>query len=151
MSIHLHGPVSSLVRYVERTKKPNKRWLLLKPEMCLLGSPLKLVYSESNMSLRHPHSWFSELLNGTSLYYQIQIPPFYWLPATSGAGTTNLPDRMRSPFVFSWVRVDQSLVFCDVVCISLFVLFGLFWRVYCMSFDLWLLIALLLSSIFSYT
>ena len=151
MSIHIHGPVSSLVRYVERTKKPNKRWLLLKPEMCLLGNPLKLAYSESNMPLRHPHSWFSELLNGTSLYYQIQIRLFIDFLLLVEQEPLTLPERMRSPFVFSWVRVDQSLVFCDVVCISLFVLFGLFWRVYCMSFDLWLLIAILLSSIFSYT
>ena len=50
-----------------------------------------------------------------------------------------LPEHLSSPPVFSVVRVAQSLVFCLVFCVLLFVLVSFF--IYCLSFfDLWLLI-----------
>ena len=42
----------------------------------------------------------------------------------------SLPEHMCSSPVFSGVRVAQSLVFCVMVCRSLFV----FWSLYCLSF-----------------
>jgi hypothetical protein len=40
-----------------------------------------------------------------------------------GAGTAILPEHLRSPMVFSGVRVARSLVLCVVLCRFLFVLF----------------------------
>jgi len=56
---------------------------------------------------------------------------------------------MKVP-VFSGVRDVQSLVFSVVFCRSLFVLLVFFfWPLYCLSFDLGLLIIRLVSSNFS--
>jgi hypothetical protein len=58
-----------------------------------------------------------------------------------------LPDHMSSPPVFSGVCVTRSLVFWVMFCRSLFVLLTFFFRpLYCLYFDLRLLITLLVSS-----
>jgi hypothetical protein len=51
-----------------------------------------------------------------------------------------LQEHLRSSPVFSVIRVARYLVFCVVFCISLFVFF--IWPLYCLSFDLELLITL---------
>ena len=51
-----------------------------------------------------------------------------------------------TPSFSSRFRVSQSLVFCIVFCISLFVILSFFWPTYCLSFDLRLLITPLVSS-----
>ena len=52
-----------------------------------------------------------------------------------------LPEHLSSPPVFSGVRVARIEVFCVVFCRSLFVLLSVFfWRLYCLSFDLRILI-----------
>jgi hypothetical protein len=53
---------------------------------------------------------------------------------------------------FSEFRISRSLVLCLIFCRSLSVLLPFFfWPLYCLSFfDFWLLIASLVSSIFSY-
>ena len=43
--------------------------------------------------------------------------------ATSGVGIATLPEHPSSPPVFSGIRVARPLVFCVVLCGSLFVLF----------------------------
>ena len=54
---------------------------------------------------------------------------------TSGAGTATPPEHLRSPPVFSWVRVSRSLVLCVMFCILLFVLLSFFfWPLRCLSF-----------------
>jgi hypothetical protein len=58
-----------------------------------------------------------------------------------------LPDHMSSPPVFSGFCVTRSLVFWVMFCRSLFVLLTFFFRpLYCLYFDLRLLITLLVSS-----
>ena len=63
--------------------------------------------------------------------------------ATSGAGTTYLQEHLISPgFLVGFNCVTQSLVFCVMFCRSLIVLLSfLFYLLYCLSFDLRLLIA----------
>ena len=62
-----------------------------------------------------------------------------------------LPEHMSSPLEFIGVHVVQSLAFCVVFCRSLFVLLSfLFWPLYCLSFNLWLLNISLVFSNFSY-
>jgi len=62
-----------------------------------------------------------------------------------------LRERLRSPPVFSEIRVVRSLVFCGMFCNSLFVLLSFFfWPVCFLSFDLQILITLLISSNSSY-
>ena len=59
-------------------------------------------------------------------------------------------DVKQSPPVFSEVGVAESLVFCVMLCRSLFVLLSfLFWPLYCVFFDLSILISPLVSSNFS--
>ena len=43
--------------------------------------------------------------------------------ATSGAGTSILPEHMTSPLIFCEVRAWRSFVFCAMLCKSLFVVF----------------------------
>ena len=43
--------------------------------------------------------------------------------ATSGPGTVYPSGAPELPWVFSWIRIARSLVFCVVFCRSLFVLF----------------------------
>jgi hypothetical protein len=59
-----------------------------------------------------------------------------------------LPEYLRSSPVFSGFLLARPLVFCVVFCRWLFVLFV--WPLYCLSFDLQLLITSLASSSFSY-
>jgi hypothetical protein len=58
------------------------------------------------------------------------------------------PEHLNLPAVFSMVRVAQSLVFCIMFCRSLFVLCPCFsfGQMYCLSFNLQLLITTLTSS-----
>ena len=57
------------------------------------------------------------------------------------------PENLGSPPIFSGVRVARSLVFCEVFCISLFVLLSIvFWLLCCLSLDLWIMITPLVSS-----
>ena len=68
--------------------------------------------------------------------------------ATHWAGTAYPSAHPSSP-IFSGVRFAQSLVFCVMLCRSLFILLSFFvFSLYCMSFDLRLLITLLVSSIY---
>ena len=61
---------------------------------------------------------------------------------TIGAATTY-------PSVFCKFRVSQSLVFCVVFRITLFVILSFFfWALHCLSFYLWFLITHLVSSNF---
>jgi hypothetical protein len=62
---------------------------------------------------------------------------------TSGAGTAYNSEVPEFTTVFSGVRVVRSLVFCEVLRRSLFVLLLLFsWSLCCLSFDLRILITL---------
>jgi len=65
--------------------------------------------------------------------------------ATSGAGTAYpFWMHLRSPTVFSGVRVTRSLALCVMFvdcCLSFFI-----WTLCCLSFDLWILIIPLVSS-----
>jgi hypothetical protein len=55
-----------------------------------------------------------------------------------------LPEHVSSPSVFIGVRVTQYLVFCVAFCRLLFALLSVFiWPLLCLSFDLRLLITLL--------
>ena len=73
---------------------------------------------------------------------------------TGGTGTAHPSGAPE----FKWVRIVRSLFFCVVFCRSLFVLFlfghcivcSSFWPLYCLFFDLRLLIIPLVSSNFSY-
>ena len=57
------------------------------------------------------------------------------------------PENLGSPPIFSGVRVARSLFFCEVFCISLFVLLSIvFWLLCCLSLDLWIMITPLVSS-----
>ena len=59
------------------------------------------------------------------------------------------PECLNSPMVASKVHPAQSLVFCIELCQLLFViLYFFFWALYCLSFDLWLLITPLVYSHF---
>jgi len=59
-----------------------------------------------------------------------------------------LPEHLSSPGLLM-VRVAQSLVFYVVFCESLYLyVWLLYWQLYCLSFDLWLLITRLVSSSF---
>ena len=59
-----------------------------------------------------------------------------------GQELLTLPKHMSSPLVFSEVPVAPCLVFCIVLCRSLFILLSFFfWPLCCLSFfDLWILI-----------
>ena len=58
-----------------------------------------------------------------------------------------LPEHLSPSSAFSGVRIARSLVFCAVFCRSLFVPLCLFlWPWCCLSFNLWILIAHLVSS-----
>ena len=51
--------------------------------------------------------------------------------------------------IYGWVHVALPLVFCVVICRSLFVLLSIFfWPLCRLSFDLWLLITSLVVSVF---
>jgi len=70
--------------------------------------------------------------------------------ATTGAGTVYLCGAPEFTYGFQWVRVARSLVFCVVLCRSLFVFLCLYvWLLCCLSFfDLRILIIYLVSSTF---
>ena len=68
--------------------------------------------------------------------------------ATSGAENAYTSAPPEFTLGFSGVRVAQSLVFCVMLCRLLFVLLS-FLPLYCLSFNLWLLITHLVSSNFS--
>jgi hypothetical protein len=60
-----------------------------------------------------------------------------------------LPEPMSSPSVLCGVRVARSLVFCVIICRSLFALMFFFiWQLCCLFFDLRLLIDPLVSLCF---
>ena len=73
----------------------------------------------------------------------------YMTGATHGPGTAYPSEATEFTPIFSWVRVIRSLDFCVLFCRSLFVLFSFFWQLYCLTFELWLLIASVASSNFS--
>ena len=56
------------------------------------------------------------------LYRKLNTPPF--IPGFCGAGTSNPSGAPQFTSCFCGVRVDQSLVFCEVFCRSLFVFCG---------------------------
>jgi len=65
----------------------------------------------------------------------------------AGAASHSGPPGMRFPPVYSGIRGARSLISCVVFCRSLFILLFFFiWSLYCMSFDLQLLITPLVSS-----
>jgi len=71
--------------------------------------------------------------------------------ATCGSGTAYPSEAPEFTPSFSGLRVARSLVFCVVFCRSLFALLSFFfWSLCCLSFNLQLLITLLISSNFSY-
>jgi hypothetical protein len=70
-----------------------------------------------------------------------------WLYKTS-TNSARGPPGMRFPPVYSGIRGARSLILCVVFCRSLFVLLFFFiWSLYCMSFDLQLLITPLVREV----
>ena len=70
--------------------------------------------------------------------------------ATCGVITDHSSEAPEFTPGFSGVRVAQSFLFCVMFCRSLFVpLYFFFWPLYCLSFDLRLLLTPLASSNFS--
>jgi len=66
--------------------------------------------------------------------------------ATIGAGTAYPSGALEFIPVFSGVHVAKPFVFCVAICISLFIFLSLFfWPLYCMVYDLHLLITPLVS------
>ena len=72
----------------------------------------------------------------------------WWVPLVEQEPLT-LVEYLSSPLVFSGICVTRSWLFCVVFCRSLFVLLSFFlWPLYCLPFDLWLLITPLVFSNF---
>ena len=96
----------------------------------ILVSPIVLT-----SGLRQRNAGGSLLFNTCNIYHAV---------------LRTLPEHMSSSHVFSGVPVVRSLVFCVMCCRSLFVLLScLVWPLCCLSFDLRILITLLISSSYS--
>jgi len=98
--------------------------------------PLKIYVSQNvplvvNTSQYFAHSWII-----TRFVTRVRR----WVPLVEQELFT-LPEHLRSPPVFSGVRFTRYLVLCVMFCRSLFVLlYFFFWPLFCLSFDLQILI-----------
>jgi hypothetical protein len=129
------------------------------PPECLLynkHSPRGLIYYGGRFTEWHrSHHWLWIVIKIRSCHHKWLIIRFVTrvkqqVPLLEQELLT-LAEHLRSPPIFSEVGLAQSLVLCIVYWRSLFVLLSfLFWPLYCLSFNFWLLINLLVSSIFSY-
>jgi len=108
----------------------------------LFGFPVFLFWAS-------PDEGYSSVVHTTFDIHVFIVDRVTWRVTTRRARTNFLPFRSNS--IFSVDHVAQSLVFCVVLCRSLFVLLSFFfWPLNCLSLDLRLLITPLVSSSLSY-